>query len=67
MSAPLEDARLLTYRYQRIRQDMESQVMNRKRNFLYFTAVAMLGASTSDVTSFSFLALIPKKYERKGC
>uniref|UniRef100_A0A0E0CYH9 SH3 domain-containing protein n=1 Tax=Oryza meridionalis TaxID=40149 RepID=A0A0E0CYH9_9ORYZ len=26
MSAPLEDARLLTYRYQRIRQDMESQV-----------------------------------------
>ncbi|GJN08346.1 hypothetical protein PR202_ga26257 [Eleusine coracana subsp. coracana] len=27
MSAPLEDARLLTYRYQRIRQDMESQVI----------------------------------------
>lgn len=26
MSAPLEDARLLTYRYQRIRQDMESQI-----------------------------------------
>lgn len=29
MSAPLEDARLLTYRYQRIRQDMESQVITR--------------------------------------
>lgn len=26
MSAPLEDARLLTYRYERIRQDVESQV-----------------------------------------
>lgn len=33
MSAPLEDARLLTYRYQRIRQDMESQVMNHKKYF----------------------------------
>jgi hypothetical protein len=30
MSAPLEDARLLTYRYQRIRQDMESQVVSYK-------------------------------------
>lgn len=27
MSAPLEDARLLTYRYERIRQDLESQVI----------------------------------------
>lgn len=35
MSAPLEDARLLTYRYQRIRQDMESQVMNHKK-ILFF-------------------------------
>ncbi|KAJ3681599.1 hypothetical protein LUZ60_014172 [Juncus effusus] len=26
MSAPLEDARLLTYRYERIRQDVESQI-----------------------------------------
>jgi len=26
MSAPLEDARLLTYRYQRIRQDIESDL-----------------------------------------
>ena len=60
MSAPLEDARLLTYRYQRIRQDMESQVMNHKRNFLYFRAVAMPGASACDVTPFSFLGLVLK-------
>jgi hypothetical protein len=33
MSAPLEDARLLTYRYQRIRQDMESQVRNHNKYF----------------------------------
>jgi hypothetical protein len=32
MSAPLEDARLLTYRYERIRQDVESQV---KSTFTY--------------------------------
>ena len=32
ISAPLEDARLLTYRYRRIRQDMESQV---KSSFTY--------------------------------
>uniref|UniRef100_A0A804LHP3 SH3 domain-containing protein n=1 Tax=Zea mays TaxID=4577 RepID=A0A804LHP3_MAIZE len=34
MSAPLEDARLLTYRYQRIRQDMESQIADVMRKQL---------------------------------
>jgi hypothetical protein len=49
---------LLTYRYQRIRQDMESQVMNHKRNFLYFRAVVMPGASTCDVAPISLHGLI---------
>ncbi|KAG8096630.1 hypothetical protein GUJ93_ZPchr0013g37701 [Zizania palustris] len=34
MSAPLEDARMLTYRYQRIRQDMESQIADVMRKQL---------------------------------
>uniref|UniRef100_A0A0A9DDW6 SH3 domain-containing protein n=1 Tax=Arundo donax TaxID=35708 RepID=A0A0A9DDW6_ARUDO len=34
VSAPLEDARLLTYRYQRIRQDMESQIADVMRKQL---------------------------------
>ena len=44
MSAPLEDARLLTYRYQRIRQDMESQVTNHKN---YFFSLQRLVAATN--------------------
>lgn len=35
MGAPLEDARLLTYRYERIRHDVEAQVKSSSNtNFL---------------------------------